>query len=311
MSAALPLFGHAAAEAAFLSAQRSGRLHHAWLIEGPSGIGKARLAERIAAYLLGARGPEAAPFDATADDPVMRAILAGNHPDMNVQRRELNDKGKLAQDITVEQIRQVSQFFSMKPAMGGWRVGIVDAIDEANRNSANALLKTLEEPPAQSILLLINHRSRPILPTIRSRCRVIQLSVLTEADCDLALEAAGAPREASKLARGRPGLGIRLSAPGAMTAASAARELIKAMPRPSDKQISSALNAASNGAEAELAFRDEVLEWVAMRAEKDPRAAKVWLGLAKLSGDAETLNMDAAQVASKIIAAMQEAAATR
>lgn len=308
MSPALPLFGHEAAEAAFLSAHRSGRLHHAWLIEGPSGVGKARVAERIAAYLLGARGPAAAPFDAPADDPVMRAILAGNHPDMNVQRRELNDKGKLAQDITVEQIRQVGHFFSMKPAMGGWRVGIVDAIDEANRNSANALLKTLEEPPAQSILLLVNHRSRPILPTIRSRCRVLQLSVLSAEDCERALEAAGAPREASALARGRPGLGMRLSSGAAMSASSAARALIKAMPRPPDKLVSAALSAASAGPEAELAFRDEVLDWVAARAETEPKAAKAWLGLARLSGDAETLNMDAAQVASKIIAAMYDAA---
>lgn len=309
MNPALPLFGHEAAEAAFLSAYRSGRLHHAWLIEGPSGIGKARLAERIAAFLLGARGPASSPFDAPADDAVMRSILAGNHPDMNVQRRELNDKGKLAQDINVEQIRQVSHFFSMKPAMGGWRVGIVDAIDEANRNSANALLKTLEEPPAQSILLLVNHRSRPILPTIRSRCRVLQLSVLSDENCERALEAAGAPREARSLARGRPGLGVRLSSASAMNAASAARALIKAMPRPSDKLITSALSAASDGPEAELAFRDEVLDWVAGRAETEPRAAKAWLGLARLSGDAETLNMDAAQVASKIIAAMHEAAA--
>ncbi|PKP83527.1 MAG: DNA polymerase III subunit delta' [Alphaproteobacteria bacterium HGW-Alphaproteobacteria-18] len=308
MTPALPLFGHDGAEASFLSAYRSGRLHHAWLIEGPSGIGKARLAERIAAYLLGARGPASSPFDAPADDPVMRAILAGNHPDMSVQRRQLNDKGKLTQDITVEQIRQMTQFFSMKPAMRGWRVGIVDAIDEANRNSANALLKTLEEPPAQSILLLVNHRSKPILPTIRSRCRVLQLSVLTDKDCLRALEAAGAPNDAARLARGRPGLGLRLASPAAVNAASAARALIKAMPKPADKLVTAALTAASDGPEAGLAFRDEILDWVARTAETEPRAAKVWLGLARLSGDAETLNMDTAQVASKIIAAMHDAA---
>ena len=309
MTPALPLFGHDLAEASFLSAFRSGRLHHAWLIEGPSGIGKARLAERIAAFLLGARGPSAAPFDAPADDPVMRAILAGNHPDMSVQRRELNDKGKLAQDIAVEQIRQMSQFFSMKPAMGGWRIGIVDAIDEANRASANALLKTLEEPPAQSILLLVNHRTKPILPTIRSRCRVLRLEALSSEDCAKALEVAGAPKDAEGLARGRPGLGLRLSAPSAINAASAARALLKALPKPSDKVVTAALSAASDSPEAQLAFRDEVLEWIAKRAETQPHAAKVWLEMARLSGDAETLNMDAAQVTSKIIAAMHSAAA--
>ena len=311
MTAALPLFGHEAAEASFLSAYSSGRLHHAWLIEGPSGIGKARLAERIGAYLLGARGPSSAPFDAPAEDSVMRAILAGSHPDMTLQRRELNDKGKLTQDITVDQIRQLTHHFEMKPALGGWRVGIVDAIDEANRNAANALLKTLEEPPPQSILLLVNHRTKPILPTIRSRCRVLQLSALSEDNCARALEMVGAPASANALARGRPGLGLRLSSPSAMNAASAARALIKAMPKPSDKIVSAALSAASDGPEAELAFRDEVLDWVAQRAESEPRAAKAWLGLARLSGDAETLNMDAAQLASKIIAAMHEAAAAK
>ncbi|MBY9067616.1 DNA polymerase III subunit delta' [Hyphomonas sp. WL0036] len=309
MSVALPLYGHGAAEASFLSALRSGRLHHAWLIEGPSGIGKARLAERIAAYLLGARGPASSPFDASTDDPVMRILLAGSHPDMNVQRRELNDKGKLAQDINVEQIRQMTHFFSMKPAMGGWRVGIIDSIDEANRNSANALLKTLEEPPPQSLLLLVNHRSRPILPTIRSRCRVLHLSVLSDEDCENALNAAGAPEDARKLAKGRPGLGLRLSSPSAANAASAARALIKGMPKPSDKQITAALGAASDGPEAAIAFRDEILDWVAEKAEREPAAAKVWLAMARLSGDAETLNMDAAQVASKMIAALNDAAA--
>lgn len=310
MTVALPLFGHQHAEAAFLSAQGSGRLHHAWLIEGPSGIGKARLAMRLSAYLLGARGPSDAILDASPQDPVMRAFLAGSHPDVSIHKREVNDKGKLAQDISVEQIRLLTQFFSMKPAMGGWRIGIVDAIDEANRNASNALLKTLEEPPPQSLLFLLNHRTKPILPTIRSRCRVLQLSPLGAEDCANALELAGAGSEAASLARGRPGLGILLSSPAAMSAASAARALIKSMPRPPDKIVSAALSAASSTPEAQMAFRDEVLEWVAKRAAGRPAVSEAWLKLARLSGEAETLNMDAAQVASKIIAGLQEAANT-
>ena len=311
MTAALPLFGHDAAEAAFLSAQASGRLHHAWLIEGPSGIGKARLASRIAAYLLGARGPAGALMDAAADDPVMRAFLSGSHPDVSIQRRELNDKGKLSQDISVEQIRKLTQFFSMKPALGGWRIGLVDAIDEVNRAGANALLKTLEEPPAQSLLLLVNHRSQPILPTIRSRCRLLHLSILSEDECAKALAAAGAPVEAAALARGRPGLGLRLSSPSAAQAASAARVLIKAMPRPADKIVTAALNAAADSPEAEIAFRDEILDWVSRRAETEPKAAKVWLALARVAGEGETLNMDGAQMASKLIAGLHDAAGDR
>ena len=309
MTAALPLFGHQHAEQAFLTAHATGRLHHAWLIEGPAGIGKARLAQRIAAFLLGAYGATDAPFDAPADDSVMSKVLAGSHPDLCVQRREENDKGKLAQDISVEQIRRLTHFFTMKPALGGWRVGIVDAIDEANRNAANALLKTLEEPPKQSLLLLVNHRSQPLLPTIRSRCRVLQLATLTDEACAQALQLAGAPRDAAQLAKGRPGLGIRLASQQAIHAASAARALIKAMPRPADKLLVAALNSAGNGPDAELAFRNEIFDWVAHRAETHPHAAAAWLGLARCSGDAEAHNMDAPQVASKFIAGLHAAAA--
>lgn len=308
MKPALPLYGHAAAEAAFQDAQASGRLHHAWLIEGPSGIGKARLAWRIAAYLLGARGPEGAPMDAPDTDPVMRRLLAGSHPDFNTLKRELNDRGKLTQDITVDQARSLTQFYSLKPAMGGWRIGLIDAIDEANRNAANALLKTLEEPPPQSLLLLVNHGSQPILPTIRSRCRVIRLQPLSEEDCGKALADAGVAPEALKLAQGRPGLGVRMSTPGALAAAAAALALIKALPRPPDKVVSAALSAASAGPEAQAAFQAALLDWIAGRAVHEPKAARVWLGLARLSGEAATLNMDAAQLASKLIAGLQEAA---
>ena len=308
MRPALPLYGHEAAEAAFLDAEASGRLHHAWLIEGPSGIGKARFAWRIAAYLLGARGPEGAPMDAPDTDPVMRRLLAGSHPDFSTLKREPNDKGKLAQDITVDQARSLTRFYSLKPAMGGWRIGLIDAVDEANRNAANALLKTLEEPPPQSLLLLVNHGTQPILATIRSRCRVIRLQPLNAKDCAEALADAGVTPEALKLAQGRPGLGVRMSTPGALAAASAAQALISALPRPPDKTVSAALSAASAGPEAQEAFQAGLLEWIAGRAAHEPKAARVWLGLARLSGESETLNMDAAQRAAKLIAGLQEAA---
>ncbi|MFN7055481.1 DNA polymerase III subunit delta' [Hyphomonas sp.] len=308
MTPVLPLYGHDRAEAAFLAALSSGRMHHAWLVEGPSGIGKARFALRLAAYLLGARGPASAPLDAPADDTVMRRVLAGSHPDLSLKKREPNDKGKLAQDITVEQARELTQFFTLKPAMGGWRIGIVDAMDEANRNAANALLKTLEEPPPQCLLILLNHGTQPLLPTIRSRCRTLRLSPLNEADSARAMEAAGIPADAAMLARGRPGLALRLSAPAALSAASAARAFVKALPRADDRTVTAALSAASAGPDAQEAFRTVVLDWVAVRAAQDMRAAGVWLRLARLCGEAETLNMDAAQVSAKLIAGVQEAA---
>lgn len=308
MSVGWPLFGHEAAERLFLAAHAQTRLHHAWLIEGPEGIGKARLAARLTAYLFGARGPADRPLDSDDADPVWRAVASGNHPDFRVVRRELNDKGKLTQDITVDQIRALTDFFTMKPALGGWRIGIVDAIDEANRNGANALLKTLEEPPPRCVLFLINHGRQPILPTIRSRCRVLKLSALSEADCAKALEAAGAPREAARIAKGRPGKGIRLSSPSALAAAEAARALLRSAPGLPDKLVMPALSAAAVDSGAMEAFQSELMDWVADRAETHPAAAKLWLKQARLTGDAELLNMDAAQVAAKLVAGLYELA---
>jgi len=308
MSTGWPLFGHGEAERLFLEAHAQSRLHHAWLIEGPEGIGKSRFAQRLAAFLLGARGPDSAPLDADDADPIWRACAAFSHPDLHYVKRELNDKGKLTQDISVEQIRAVTQFFTMKPALGGWRVGIIDAIDETNKSGANALLKTLEEPPPRCVLFLINHGREPLLPTIRSRCRVLRLSVLSDEDCERALAAAGAPQHAARFAKGRPGRGIRLSAQTALAASDAARALLRSVPNIPDKLAMSALTAAAADDAALEAFRAELLDWLADHAETHPAAARLWLKQARLLGDAETLNMDKAQVAAKLVAGLYEAA---
>lgn len=308
MSVGWPLFGHGEAERIFLDAHAQQRLHHAWLIEGPEGIGKSRFAHRLAAFLLGARGTPDHPLDAGETDPVWRACAARSHPDLHTEQRELNDKGKLKQDISVEQIRKLTDGFTLKPAQGGWRIAIIDSIDETNRNGANALLKTLEEPPAQSMLFLINHGREPLLPTIRSRCRVLRLAPLSDEDCLKALNAAGAPQQAARLAKGRPGKGIRLSSAPAQAASEAARALLRSAPNFSDKLVMSAVSAASADDAAMEAFRSEVFDWLADRAETTPAAAKVWLQQARLTGDAETLNMDAAQVASKLVAGLYELA---
>lgn len=308
MAPGWPLFGHGAAERRFLDAHAQTRLHHAWLIEGPEGIGKARFAQRLAAFLLGARGAAGNPLDADEADPVWRACSSGSHPDLRLIHRELNDKGKLSQDISVDQIRALTEFFTMKPALGGWRIGIVDAIDETNKSGANALLKTLEEPPPKCVLFLINHGREPILPTIRSRCRVLRLSVLGEEDCKKALDAAGAPAQAARVAKGRPGKGIRLSSAPALAAVDAARALLRSAPAFNEKLAVAALSAAAADEASMEAFRSELLDWLADRAETDPSAAKLWLRQARLAGDAEQLNMDAAQVASKLVAGLYELA---
>ena len=304
MTVAWPVFGHNDAEALFLSALDQDKLHHAWIIEGPMGIGKARVANRLSAFLLGARADGDNRLDAHADDPVMQKLLSASHPDFRLIERVLNDRGKLKQDISVSQIRSLTDFFTLKPAMGGWRVGVIDALDELNVNGANALLKTLEEPPARSILFLINHGTQALLPTIRSRCRVLRLKALSDEDTAQALKLANAPREASSLARGRPGLGMRLASPAGISAAETTRALLRAMPKPRDSVVASAHRAASVDPIAMEAFREEVLGWLADAAPSNLQAADAWLEMSRLFGEAGDLNMEPAQVASKVIASL-------
>jgi len=126
---AWPLTGHEAAERAFLDALARARLHHGWLIEGAKGIGKAQLARRLAAYMLGARGNANHPLDIPPDAPVARKVIAEGHPDLRWLARRPDDKGKIPQDISVDEIRKLVAFFTLRPALGGWRVGVVDAVD--------------------------------------------------------------------------------------------------------------------------------------------------------------------------------------
>jgi DNA polymerase III subunit delta' len=186
------LLGHEAAEATLLAAWNSGKLPHAWLIAGPRGIGKATLAYRFARFVLaeGAKPPGGGLFGAPAApssialspaDPVFRRVASGGHSDLGVAERTANPKtGKMRSEIVVDDVRGLVQFLHMTPAEGAWRVIVVDAADEMNTEGANALLKALEEPPAQALLLLVTHAAGRLLPTIRSRCRMLFLQPLPD-----------------------------------------------------------------------------------------------------------------------------------
>lgn len=209
----LRLFGQDAAEAAFLSAWASGRLHHGWLLSGPRGVGKATLAWRIARFALatpdpggdGRFGAPPPPASLAIDPahPVARRLHAGSDPGLAVITRSVNDKtGRMRDAIVVDDIRRLHRFFGLSAADGGRRVVIVDCADEMNASAANALLKMLEEPPARSTLLLVSHRPSHLLATIRSRCRALRLNPLSAPDMAAALDQAGAelPRDPDRLA---------------------------------------------------------------------------------------------------------------
>lgn len=223
------LVGHEQAERTMLAAQQSGRLHHAWLLTGPRGIGKATLAWRFARFLLagqdqgGLFGGAPESLDVPADAPGRHLVDARSHPDLFHLRRSLNrDTGRMRAEIAVDDVRDLGGFMHMTPAMGKARVAIVDAADEMNRNSANAVLKILEEPPPNAVLLIVAHAPGRLLPTIRSRCRRLALQPLSE-DTVVDLLGTHAPetkpeerRALARLAEGSIGRALELGAAGSL-----------------------------------------------------------------------------------------------
>ncbi len=187
------LIGHNAAESAYLGAWDGGRLAHAWLIAGPRGIGKATLAYRMARFALSQQADAAAPdmfggppapksLEMSASHPVFRRIQAMGHSDFRSIERPWSDakQTKRKTVIGVDEVREIGGFLSMTPAEGAWRALVIDAADEMNNNAANAVLKILEEPPDRALLFLVVHNADRLLPTIRSRCRRLDLRPLTQ-----------------------------------------------------------------------------------------------------------------------------------
>ncbi len=208
------LHGQAAAERDFLGALASGRPHHGWLITGSRGVGKATLAWRIARHMVA--GGVGDSLDMDADAPIFRRVAALAESRVALVRRPFDDKTKrLRTAITVDEVRALKSFFQLSASDGGWRVAIVDSADEMTPQAENALLKTLEEPPERALLLLVCHQPARLLPTIRSRCRVLRCTPLGPEDLDRALRAAGgraADAALATLAAGSVGEALRLAA---------------------------------------------------------------------------------------------------
>ncbi|WP_324750200.1 DNA polymerase III subunit delta' [Sphingomonas sp. LY54] len=213
-----PLFGHDAAVAAFRAGMESGRLHHAWLISGSQGVGKALFADKAALRLLAdAAGPKLSGLglDVPDDHRIARLVEAGSHPDlMRLERLPKDSGGDLARSITVDQVRGLQRLFATTASLSPWRVVVIDSIDDLERSGANALLKNLEEPPAHCLFLLVSHAPERLLPTIRSRCHQIRLAPLDRDAMTSALRAALPDADAAEIAtlaevgEGSPGRAI-------------------------------------------------------------------------------------------------------
>jgi DNA polymerase III subunit delta' len=184
------LYGQDRAVGAFTAAKDSGALHHAWLLAGPRGVGKASFANMAALRVLAdAAGPsvEQPGIDTPAQHPTARLFAAGSHPDFRRLQREPNEKGDLRRNITIAQVRKLGELFAVSPSMSNWRAVVIDSVDDLEPGGANALLKMLEEPPVNSIFFLVSHAPGRLLPTIRSRCRRLDFAALDEAAMTSAL----------------------------------------------------------------------------------------------------------------------------
>jgi DNA polymerase III subunit delta' len=199
------LFGHTEAEDFLAGFYRSGRSHHAILIEGPEGIGKATLAFRFANHVLSHPEPETAPKFLGHPDPaspVSRQIASGASHNLLHLTRPVDEKsGKAKTAITVDEVRRAGHFFSQTSGTGNWRIVIIDPADDLNRNAANAILKILEEPPKRALFLVLSHAPGKLLPTIRSRCLPLKLQPLGEEDLTQALSSLGIPLDGGRTAQ--------------------------------------------------------------------------------------------------------------
>ena len=215
------LFGQDAQLAAFREGLTTARMHHGWLLAGPAGVGKGSFARSAALRLLAeTAGPAIdAPWPATpADHRIARLWDAGSHPDVMILERLYREKTKdFARNITIDQIRSLSRLFATSPTFSPWRVVIVDAADDMEPPAANAILKILEEPPANTLFFMVSHAPARLLPTIRSRCRRLRFAPLEGADMAAALRIALPEAPASEIADladaggGAPGHAVRFA----------------------------------------------------------------------------------------------------
>ncbi|ESQ75465.1 DNA polymerase III subunit delta' [Asticcacaulis sp. AC402] len=300
--------GGDAVDRAFLTAFQRDRLHHAWLLCGPQGLGKASFAFRCARFLMGHDRDESfGALGMSRTDTDVRLITAQSHPDLLVLEREMGD-AKLKKNITVDAVREVGEFFSKAPSRSAYRVCIIDSVDDLNVNSANALLKILEEPPHKGIIFLISHSPGRLLPTIRSRCRRLTFAPWSDAQVNtflrqrIELEDEAIDRLV-RLSHGAPGRALSLMEEGALDMDSLAGRMMEGTKPPRQELMAAAAmfkasNAKSDGARKFATFvmclcdrmQDGALG--AETSQKGQSIAKLWSKLQNAPAEVESINLD-------------------
>lgn len=309
---------------ALMQAYERNRLHHAWLLTGPQGLGKAALAHRFARMLLGAKADQDRVLDSRPEDPVVRLVLAQSHPDFLALDRYGPD-GALRRSISVDDARRLPEFFSKAPAMSRFRVALVDSVDDLNTNAANAILKILEEPPERGVLLLVSHAPGKLLPTVRSRCRRLVVRPWSaEALAEHLISKQGLGRdEAGQIAAqalGSPGRALALLAAKDKLDDAAVAALLDPTAQGDPVRLA-ALADSFRGAEGgrklnQLLLRlcDLIADRLRRRAFADPstssRWADVWRKLSQLPDEAEGLNLDRNDVFWAALAELRAATAS-
>ena len=316
------LVGHLAAARMLAGDAASGRLHHAWILAGPRGIGKATLAFRFARYLLA--GPsgfplqevEAAPLYLAPGNPVFRRVASGGHADLRVV-----EPAGARGEIRVDAIRDALRFLRLTPGESVWRVLIVDGADSMNPNAQNAALKVLEEPPPNVLILLVAHRPSLLLATVRSRCRMLRLAPLDRPAFDEVLREAAPGLDAGACARlfavsgGSPGAALELEQLGGRGLTEAVDALLDSLPeidRQALDRIAAAVTESRDAAHFQ-AFGRILAASLAERLRAAGRPDAAWLeaeaAVARLLERGTALSLDRRQVVFEIFGRLARMAA--
>jgi DNA polymerase-3 subunit delta' len=311
------LFGHDHAAQTLADAANSGRLHHAWLLTGPRGVGKATLAFRFARWLLAGRPSTDSPLFLPPTDATFRRVAAAGHADLRSLAPNAGERG-VKMMIRVDEVRQVPRFLSLTAAEGGWRIVLVEQAEAMNAEAQNALLKTLEEPPPRALLLLTTAAPDGLLPTIRSRCRRVDLFPLAPPQMEQVLsqwlpDLDGQQRAAlARISGGAPGRALELAEGEGLTLQAEVDAFLRSLPHPDPRvlhQLSDRLAAKRDGSALVMFFdllRSSLADAVRVAARGGVPApylaarpladwASLWDTLGRLADETETLNLDRKQ----------------